>query len=167
MVEYDFETRQSDSPLKEWLAAYDDQGGDAEMLNAPSTVGRLVRAFLAFVSEKYGGYLDGSIGREGFAAEIEKEAERLQGILYGEEPDAYWPTAWHSPDHLGKHILTFGPVAEQPEQAVRGLLMHLVKQYLTVVNGMDDVAGETWKAELDALVENYQTILMGYARRPE
>lgn len=162
MAEYDFETRMSDSVLKERLPDFD--GDEAVLLNAPSTIEDMLRTYGKQVLDWYGLYLSGKIDAIKFQADFEAEARRLQAILYGGSPKTHWPTAWHSPDQLGRHILSYGPLAESPDDAVFGLLGHFTKALIAVVDFVGEKPDGEWQAEMDSLIENYMGILLGYPK---
>ena len=160
MADYDFETRMSDSVLKDRLPDFDPE--QAVLLNAPGTIDTILRLFAKQITDWNGEYLKGAIPADVFEARTKAEARRLQDILYGGSPDTYWPTPWHTPGQLGRHILTFGPLADTPEDAVYGLLGRFASALLQIVNNMAGQPEEQWKASIDSLFENYQGVLMGY-----
>lgn len=160
----DFETRQSASVLPDIA---DKAPDDALMLSAPSTVDAIVRAYMKRVIDGYGEAAGGSLSAEDYEQDIRAEAKRIQAVFYGAEPDVYVHTAWHAPSQIGRHILTFGPVADDEAEAVYGLLGVLATDTLKLIAGMPEEGDDAgWQSEADALIENYSMILLGHPPQP-
>ncbi len=90
-------------------------------LAEPATIDMLMRHYTKFLMDhaiKY--YVDRSLVDENVAL-MKAEAERLQGVFYGNDP-AYKGTSWNRPEELGKFLVEKSGVEAAPEDAVAEVL---------------------------------------------
>ena len=98
------------------------------------------------------------------ADDLQREAQRLQGVFYSQTKD-YNPTSWSSPEQLGKYIVDNLKFGGDPKDAVERLFRSFCHELVPSVGSFHQgkTSEDALQMVVEELIERYRYFLMGIA----
>jgi hypothetical protein len=136
---------------------------DQQSLAEPSTVDTLLRFYGKFLIDKGTAVAAGTLSDGEAQAAMQAEAERLQGIFYGQD-EGYKGTHWHQPSALGQFLVGPAGLEGAPDDAVARLLKAFWAELAPMLNAFlqDEIDQEMFiDVMVQELIERHRHYLMG------
>lgn len=143
----------SDALIESGLSA------EKPFLGSPSVIDGLLRHVLFDIAAARGAQIERG---EDVIPVVYQKADELQRVLYGQDP-AYQPSAWNSPDHLGRALVEDCGIGGDTGDAVRRATVRMIRDFIIdlAAHEEDRLSEQQMQAAVDDLIAKFTRIFVG------